>query len=226
MTGKLLAAALVLIAPLTAAAQGPSDVPDQAPAQSQGGPMIVERVHSGWLAAPDVRVTEFDKRAEPLVGGYVGWVADESVFLGGGGYWMVSDSHGRDLGYGGFLAQWLAHSNEPVGFGLRALIGGGTATLTDTITETIRIPAPMPFVDGRPDPAHQPPPTLRTITGPVRFREDFFVAEPGADVRVRLASFARLTAGVGYRFTAGERARNSRLQGAVASIGVQFGGGF
>lgn len=229
MTSKLLAAALVLLAPLTAAAQqGPSDPADQttAPAQNQGGPMIVERIHSGWLAAPDVRATEFDKRAEPLLGGYVGWVADESIFVGGAGYWMVNNSHDRDLGYGGVLVQWFAHSNEPVGFGLRGLIGGGTATLTDTFTETIRISAPIPFVDGRPDPMHQPPPALRTITTPFRVHEDFFVAEPEADVRVRLASFARLTAGIGYRFTAGERDRNSRLQGAVASVGVQFGGGF
>lgn len=224
----LLALSLILAMPLSAAAQGPADAPDQtaAAAQAQSGPMIVERVHSGWMATPDVKVTDFDHRALPLLGGDVGWVSDQTIFFGGGGYWLVDNSRDRDLAYGGFVVQWLARSSEPVAFGLKGLIGGGSARLTQTVSEVIRVTQPVPFVDGRPDLSHMTPPALQTISVPVRLRDDFFVAEPEADVRVRLASFARLTAGIGYRFTAGERVSNSRLQGAVASFGVQFGGGF
>lgn len=213
MNTKALAAALVLLAPLSAAAQGP-------------GPMTVERVKSGFLAAPDVKLTEFDHRALPLVGGYAGWVYDKTIFVGGGGYWLANNAHDREMAYGGLVVQWFARANERVGFSAKGLVGGGRATLGDTITEVIRAPGPIPLVNGRPDPSRMGPPTTRTVTVPVRFRQDFFVAEPEANVHVRVASFARLTGGVGYRLTAGEGHTDSRLSGAVASIGVQFGGGF
>ena len=74
MRTSVLAASLVLLAPLTAAAQG--------------GPMIVERVENGFLASPDVKVTDVDHKTSELVGGYAGWVFDQTVFVGGGGYWI------------------------------------------------------------------------------------------------------------------------------------------
>src|SRR5262245_3329076 len=66
-----------------------------ASAQSTGtpatqGPMVVERVHSGFLAAPDVKVTEVDGTTSALAGGYAGWLSDETFFVGGGGYWLAN----------------------------------------------------------------------------------------------------------------------------------------
>ena len=91
MKTSVLAASLVLLTPLTAAAQG--------------GPMIVERVENGFLGAPDVKVTEVDHRTSELVGGYAGWVFDQTIFVGGGGYWMANHSSDRELGYSGFVVQ-------------------------------------------------------------------------------------------------------------------------
>lgn len=209
--GLALAGVIVLITPFAAAAQGP---------------MIVERVQSGFVAAPDVKVTELDNRALELVGGNLGWVVDQTVFVGGGGYWLANGGSGdREMGYGGFVVQWLGGSNGPLGWGLKALIGGGTATLPDTITETIPIFPPVPLGNGRFSPSPLPGPTYRTVTEQVRIRDDFFVAEPEADLRIRLASHLRLTAGIGYRAATADRRDDSRLRGAVGSLGIQLGGG-
>ena len=185
--------------------------------------MIVERVENGFLAAPDVKVTDVDHRTSELVGGYAGWVFDQTVFVGGGGYWMANGSNDRELGYGGLVLQWFGRSNNRFGWGLKGLIGGGTGTLTDTITEQVPIATPPLIVNGR---AVFPPTTFRTITAQIRTHDDFFVAEPEADVRIKLAKHARLTAGVGYRFAGAEHRDTNRLSGAVGSLGIQFGGGF
>src|SRR5215471_2832958 len=137
MRTSVLAGLLVLLAPLTAAAQG--------------GPMIVERVENGFLAAPDVKVTDVDHRTSELVGGYAGWVFDQTIFVGGGGYWMANRSSDRELGYGGLVVQWFGRSNDRFGWGAKALIGGGRGTLTDTVTELVPVVTPPVIVNGRPD---------------------------------------------------------------------------
>ncbi|HZR25863.1 MAG TPA: hypothetical protein VFA59_19850 [Vicinamibacterales bacterium] len=212
MKTRALAIAFVVCAPLTAAAQG--------------GPMIVERVNNGFAIAPEVKVTEVDHRTSELVGGTAGVVLDNSIFFGGGGFWNASGSHDREMGYGGFVFQWLAHSNDTVSFAAKALIGGGTATLTDSITETIRVPNPIPLINGRPDLTKPPTFTTQTITTQVRRRDDFFVAEPELDVRVRLTKHARFTAGAGYRAVGADRGDSSRLRGAVGTVGIQLGSNF
>src|SRR5205809_6251266 len=100
MNGKQIFAVLVvLMAPLTAAAQegtvdsplqtsGVSAVQAAATGEQNAGPMVIERVHSGVLLAPDFKVTEVDGRTSELVGGYGGWLTDRTLFIGGGGYWL------------------------------------------------------------------------------------------------------------------------------------------
>jgi len=211
MNSKALALALVLFIAHTASAQTA-----QTPPTPSQGPMIVERVHSGFLFAPDVKITELDHKTSELAGGYAGWVADEALFVGGGGYWLANRSGGRRMAYGGFVMQWLARSNDRVGFGAKALVGGGQATLTDTFTQLIRVPA-FP-------PSRQT--TTRQVTSQVRVRDEFFVAEPEIDARVRLTKNIRLTGGVGYRLVSADRRDDDRLRGATASVSLQIGGGF
>src|SRR5580765_7177053 len=115
------AAFILFLLPIAASAQTP---PAASAAPADQGPMIVERIHSGFLAAPDFKVTEVDKETSGLVGGYAGWVSDETIFVGGGGYWMVNDSHDREMGYGGLIVQWLMHSDHRVGLSAKGLIGG------------------------------------------------------------------------------------------------------
>ncbi len=207
--------ALVLALPLTAAAQGP---------------MIVEPVGSGWVATPEVKQTEVDDHSGTMIGGTAGWVANETVFIGGGGYWLANGNSNREMGYGGFVMQWFAKANDHVTVAPKMLIGGGTGTLTSTVTQIV---APGPY-DGR---GNQVPPTPQAITSLVRVHNDFFVFEPELDVHFRFSRLAQLSAGAGYRFIGGyygyypysyygSSSLDSRFQGWTGTIGVQIGGGF
>jgi hypothetical protein len=200
--------------PLCAAAQpGATGTP-----RSQG-PMIMEPIHSGFLAAPDIKVTEVDRKTSALVGGYAGWVTDDTFFIGGGGYWLANaNRNDREMAYGGLVVQWLALKSGRFGLGAKGLVGGGEATLGDTIS--VRVPE-VRAANGRViTPA-------TTISERVRFREGCMIAEPEALLSVRLTKRMRLAAGVGYRFTGTERrgTGGDRLNGATGSLALQIGGG-
>ena len=63
------------------------------------------------------------------------------------------------------------------------------------------------------------------VTTRVRFRDDFFVADPEANVFVNLAHGLRLTGGVGYRLIGAARDTGNRLQGVSGSVALQIGAG-
>jgi hypothetical protein len=196
------------------------------PAQPTSGPMTVERLHSGFMVAPDFKATIFDKKVSPLAGGYAGWVTDDTIFIGGAGYWLTNGSRDRRLAYGGLMVQWLTKTEGPVGFSLKGLIGGGQSTLTTSVTEIAYPLNGPPFGDYYPDPrAPMPLPVPSQITTNVRFSQDFFVAEPEADVLFHLGRGVRLTAGVGYRAVSVDHGGDgSRIRGATGSIALQIGG--
>ena len=211
------ALALMLLMPLSAAAQGP---------------MTIEPVGSGWVATPELKQTEVDSRAATMIGGTAGYVANEMFFFGGGGYWLANGSNNREMGYGGFVMQWYAKANDHLFIAPKMLIGGGTGTLTSTITQ-YALPVPVPF-DGRQNVVQVPP---VPVTSLVRVHNDFFVFEPELDVKVRISRLAQLSAGGGYRFVSGyygyypynyygSSPFDSRFQGWVGTVGVQIGGGF
>jgi hypothetical protein len=201
-------------------------------AASAQGPMTVQPLHSGFVVAPDFKITEVDKTTSALVGGYAGWLTDETFFIGGGGYWLANDARDRQMGYGGLVLQWLVNSDRRVGFAAKGLVGGGRATLGTTVLPALR---PQDIPDLRNLPAFRDLSRFgfdvdRLLRAPtstrVRFREDFFVAEPQADVVIKLTRSLRLTGGVGYRFIDGEGRSDDRLSGATGSIALQIGGGF
>src|SRR6185312_9114687 len=134
--GALLAASL----PLTASAQTAADA-TQPPVNQ--GPMTVERIHSGFAAMPEVKITDFDGKASGLVGGTAGYVAEEAFFFGGGGYWMATDrSHSRELAYGGFVMQWFVLNSDRFGVSGKVLLGGGQATTPQAVTQVVGLPTP------------------------------------------------------------------------------------
>ena len=90
----------LLALPLAASAQDASAEP-QAPRTQ--GPMTVERVKSGFVVTPEVKITSFDHSTSELIGADGGWLADKMFFIGGGGYWMVNQNHDRELAYGGLV---------------------------------------------------------------------------------------------------------------------------
>jgi hypothetical protein len=226
--GAALACALL---PLAASAQTSSD-DDVQPPPTQQGPMIVERVHSGFLIAPEVKATRFDKQVKPLVGGSAGWVADETFFIGGGGYWMPERGRSdRELAYGGVVLQLFLMNGDRFGLSAKGLFGGGRATLPDTVTEIV-VPVLTPPVGRNTPPVALPVPLPqpRTITTTIRSRQDFVVAEPEVNARIAFTRSVRLALGAGYRFAGNDwrrgfdRGPNGRVSGATASIGLQIGG--
>jgi hypothetical protein len=228
MTRLTVAGAVILAAlPFTAAAQS-ADEETQPPTAAQG-PMIVERVRSGFMFAPEVKVTEFDRKASGLVGGSAGWVADETFFIGGGGYWMATDrSRQRSLGYGGFVMQWFIANGDRFGLSAKALLGGGRATVPQTVTQIVGLPSARELDRLTPQQRNDLI-RARTVTTTIGAREDVLVAEPEVNARFGLARHVRLTLGAGYRFAGndwrhGGFDRGQRVSGAVGSLGVQIGG--
>jgi hypothetical protein len=224
--GAALACALL---PLAAAAQTSSADDVQPPATPQG-PMIVERVHSGFLIAPEVKATRLDRQVKPLVGGSAGWVADETFFIGGGGYWMPERGRSdRELAYGGVVLQLFLMNGDRFGLSAKGLVGGGRATLPDTVTQIV-VPVLTPPTGRTTPPLPVPLPQPRTTTITIRSRQDFVVAEPEVNARIGFTRSVRLALGAGYRFAGNDwrrgfaRSRNGRVSGATASIGLQIGG--
>ncbi|HEV3139692.1 MAG TPA: hypothetical protein VGY57_04210, partial [Vicinamibacterales bacterium] len=169
-----LAAALAPLTAIPASAQPADDAAEQQTPQSRG-PMIVERVHSGFMVAPDVKVTRVDRRTSELAGAYAGWVADETFFIGGGGYWLANGSRDRGMAYGGLVVQWMGGADRTIGYSVKGLLGGGEATLTDSFTERVPV-LPLP-------PRGSTTPIAYTLqVQPLRFRQQFLVAEPEANV--------------------------------------------
>lgn len=206
--GPALALALCLL-PVAASAQTAAAPSAEQPSQ---GPMIIEPVHNGFLVAPEVKVTEIDRRSSTLAGGYAGFVFGDHLFVGGAGYGLAAERRGRAMAYGGLMLQWLGGGTDRFGWSAKALLGGGTSESLGTVQVVER---------------------GRSVSVPLRARQNFFVAEPGLDARLRLTSHLTLAAGAGYRFTGDARGRRdagftlpgSRLNGAVGSIGLQIGGG-
>jgi hypothetical protein len=209
------------MAPITAAAQQADDADEQQTPQNRG-PMIVERVHSGFLVAPDAKVTRVDGKTSEFAGAYAGWLNDDRFFIGGGAYVLANGSHDREMAYGGLVVQWMGGRDQTIGWSLKGLFGGGEATLTDSFAELVAV-SPLPAAGSK------TPITFSSQLVPFRFRQDFLVAEPEAHLLVRLGRNVHLTVGAGYRAIGIDRRDGGgdadRLRGATGSIGVQIGGG-
>jgi hypothetical protein len=222
MRRAAIASCVLWLIPFAVAAQSSGG----APAPQTQGPMIVERVHGGLLIAPDFKITEVDDRTSELAGGYAGWLTDDTIFIGGGGYWLANQASDRKLAYGGLMLQWLAIKDRRVGFSAKGLVGGGRATLGTNLSRL----SFMPDITNAPARGPSPADLDRLTRGSlvdtrIRYRQDFFVAEPEVDVLVRLTNRLRLSGGVGYRFVSAEMQGDDRLRGVTGSIGLQIGGG-
>ena len=213
MIRSLSAAMALCLLPIAAAAQtGGAAALDLGGSPISQGPMIVEQVHNGFLAAPDFKITSVDRKSSGLAGGYAGFVFDDAFFIGGGAYALATHTRDREMAYGGLVLQWFGRTNERFGFSAKTLLGGGTSESSSTVQVLDR---------------------GRLVGQSLRFRQDFVVAEPEVDALIRLTTHLRLTVGTGYRFTGSRHdghdmfSGNGRtgLNGAVGSIGLQIGGG-
>src|SRR5262249_11325012 len=138
------------------------------------GPIIIERLQSGWLIAPEVKVTQFDGGTHTLAGAYGGYVIDNRLLIGAAADFLTDPQHRRrELAYGGAFVTWRGGVDGWFGYSVQGLIGGGSATATGDVS----------VVNFDRTDTKKLTPVFTTVRLP--FREDFFVAEPGANVIVR-----------------------------------------
>ncbi|PYR28271.1 MAG: hypothetical protein DMF92_14530 [Acidobacteria bacterium] len=189
----------VLIAPVAAVAQ---DVTPTNP--NAQGPMIVERLKSSFLVAPDFKVTEVDHKTSELAGAYAGWLTDNTLLIGAGGYWLANRPNDREMAYGGLVVGWRARTNHRLGFGAKALVGGGQATLSNTIIGIGEDSDDRNGQFGRgPSSPREHPVLQQTAPTRARFHDGFFIVDPEATLLVNLTHRLRLTSGMGYRLISG-----------------------
>ena len=230
--------AIVFVAALLAA---PGAYAQTTPAPTNG-PLVLERIHDGWVLAPDFKVTEVNNRTGELAGAYGGRVFDGALLIGGAGYWLANEERDFKLAYGGLVVGWQSPEYGRIRFGGRGLVGGGRATLGFDVTgqRNVVVQAGVgqagSVTAGRGDirfgvtdpraqtPARAPLPVQgQTLRARVAGREDFFVFEPQANISVRVTRAIGVSCGAGYRTTAQADFLGDRINGPTANLAIQFG---
>ena len=197
---RVIAAALALGAfPAIATAQGSSGTP-----ANQGGPMVIEQVHQRFAIAPEFKVSKFDGATAEFAGAHGGLFLTDTILIGGGVYTLTNGSRGRGMTYGGAVIGWQPWSSGSFGLDVRGLVGIGQGTTTGIVSILDR--------DGR-----------ESLRGTRRFSRDFVVAEPQADVLVKLTRHFHLAVGGGYRFIGESRLDGNSFSGASGSIALRIG---
>ena len=202
------------------------------------GRLTVERIRSGLVIAPDLKLTSIDGHSGAVTGLYGGFITDRRLLVGAGAYWLTGGSDAVDMAYGGGLVEWFANPGGRVDFSVRSLFGVGRATLSSTVA--------TPVFDAFRGHAGRPPygwpghgrnrggwfhgghPTWRddfdwpsSVT--FRYRNDFLIADPQLSVHLNLTDWLRIGGGAGYRFVGRAGADGDRLRGFTTSVGLQLG---
>jgi hypothetical protein len=217
---KLFLFAAALLVATTAHAQNPPPAPTN-------GPLVLERIHDGWVLAPDFKVTDVNDRTGELAGAYGGRLIDNTLLIGGAGYWLTNDARDFKLAYGGVIVGWQSREFGRIRFGGRGLAGGGTATLGFDLTQAqvgdIRFGVTDPRRVLPQAPTRAPLPQLQTRPARLIARDDFAVFEPQANISARITNAIGVSCGVGYRETAGADILGDRVNGPTANLAIQFG---
>jgi len=210
------AAVMLLLVPVAATAQTPASEQSPTAQPPQQGPLVLERIQNPFVVAPDYRITDLDGNTGQLAGAYAGRLLDNTLFVGGGYYWLVNGGHEEEMRYGGFILGWSMPVGRAIRFGARGLVGVGTAELA-TGTD-VRVP----------DPRVQDPRMRDHLNGvpgqTVRFlaHDDFFVFEPQANTTVNIIPHLGIEVGAGYRVTGSTEALEDRLNGISGSLALQL----
>jgi len=197
-------AAALCCAFLTWAASAAAQVPGPS-----GGPLVLEPLSSGFVIAPDLKVTKINGRMETLAGGYAAHIHDQHLLVGGGAYWLANGKGGRQLGYGGAVAGWIFCPDSAVSFTAKGLVGVGWLQEPGTTT--------FQFDNDRMDMDR-----FAQNSRGVHFDRQFFVAEPELDVHLRLSEHLRMTAGGSYRLVDLPRGQDDLAKGPSGNVSLQF----
>jgi hypothetical protein len=194
----------------------------QPPAQpASPAPLVVEQIQNGWVFVPDARIADLGDQTGALAGGYIGHLTDRTWVFGGGGYYLTNRDDDFKLAYGGPVFEWLVRADRRIGFGVRGLVGVGSATLPQTISDYFggRVPSrPTARHDGRDSFTALDP------NATVAVHDDFVIAEPQLNVMWNLSPGQRLVFGVGYRAVGAAPRHGGELNGVSGSISFQIGG--
>jgi opacity protein-like surface antigen len=207
-TCLLLAALALALAPAAALAQ------DRQPPPA-AGPLVLERIDNSFVVAPDFKLTDLDGRTGELVGATAGWRQENTLFVGGAGYWLTDNSSDRKLTYGGLVLGWTLPAEQRFQVGARGLVGVGSATLGTDLTLPVR-----PARDFRP--RGGPPLPIDGSTRHFRLRDDFFVFEPQATFSAAVTRRVRVSLAGGYRLAGMVEALGDRLNGATGNVALEF----
>jgi hypothetical protein len=194
----------------------------QQPAAPPAGKLMVEEIQSGWLFAPDMRAADLDGQAGALAGGYLGHMLDRTWVIGAGGYFLTNREDDFKMAYGGPVFEWVIRADRRIGFGIRTLVGAGTATLPRAISDLVD-PRALASASDR----HRPPRSDVRQYDPnatVAVNDDFFVAEPQVNVMWNLSPGRRLVFGLGYRAVGNAPLLGDQINGLSGSLSFQIGG--
>lgn len=168
-----------------------------------------EVTSAGGYGGPSLRTSSIGGDFALFFGGYGGVFINKKWMFGGGGYGMITQldvppaaangNTGRhfDIGYGGFLTEYILRSDQMLHLTAQLLIGGGGVSQD---------------IEGEADLSN---------TG-----SNFFVFEPGAGVELNITDFFRLNGGITYRLASGsdtEGITDSDLSSMTFFLNFKFG---
>lgn len=224
---KAAMASLVSLLTLTGSASAQQPVPPgPAPAS---GPLVLQPINNSFVLAPEVKVVRFDDRTSAMAGGYVGWIKDDHLLIGGGGYASTNRRHDQlGLAYGGAVVGWFFNPEQKISVSAKSLVGIARTTQT---TDRFGIPycmlpeeylcsgpsGPVPLVHNVKDRWYDDDDDLRR-------HATFLMAEPEVNVVAKLGKRLRLTAGAGYRLTGARNVYGASkvARGPSGTVAVQF----
>jgi hypothetical protein len=182
----------------------------QSPSGSSSGIVQSSAAESGFVIAPDYRITQINHNTAQMVGAYGGYVMARQLMVGAGAYWQADSTDGARMFYTGPVVAWRMFPDRTVGLNFHGLVGAGWQYFDnrDFYYWQIR---------GDHNDRFLPPPGIHPVPRG-GYDDAFFVAEPEAQVVWRLGSWARVQGGIGYRATSA-----NGLSGASGSFSVQFG---
>ena len=197
MTRYLLFAAALLVGSAgVAQAQGP--------AGPASGPLVIERIESRFVVAPEYKFTDVNGRTGHMAGVTAGVLTDRALYLGGAIYFLTNGRDDFGLTYGGLLAGWTTGVGSHLRVGGRGLFGFGGATLGESFAAF--------------DPHYRGVRSYQYVA-----HGDFLFAEPQAQAHVSFADHVGLDVTGGYRFAGFDDFFHEGVDGASGSVGVQIG---
>ena len=173
------------------------------------------------VLSPDARVADLDGETAALAGGYLGHITDRSWVIGAGGYFLTNRDEDFKMAYGGPVFEWLIRADRKIGFGVRTLVGAGTATLPRLVSDFID---PRRLQVTRSSRNQRSGIQLTNLEATVAVHDDFFVAEPQVNVMWNVSAGQRLVFGLGYRAVGNAPLLGEQLNGVSGSVSYQIGG--